>query len=824
MTAGTRNQYRSEAQTRDETGACFHCGGPVPAGVNLFVTIEGMQQPVCCPGCRAVAQTILDYGLEGFYKYRTGTSLKPEAPPPDTEAGLRVYDDPQFQETFVEPREELRRASLILEDIVCPACTWLIESRLGRMAGIKNVNVNYSAGQASVTWDPATLCLSEILKVIHSLGYRAWPFHPDTRRSVLDQERNALLRRIGLAGLLGIQVMMISVALYFGDWTGMDSGYRGFFYWICLLLTVPVLFYSAGGFFLRAWRDLRIPRTGMDVPVALGLTIAFVGSARATLSGEGHVYYDSIVMFVFLLLTARYLEFGARRQALRHYDKLLRIIPATATRLQADAGVDREETVAVTHLELGDRLLVRPGETIAADGTIMTGKTHIDEAIITGESLPVTKSAGARVIGGSTNIESPIQVSVDRLGANTLLSGILRLVDQGRRDRPRISKLTDRISSIFVFAVILLAAAIGIFWWHADRAMWLPVTVAVLVITCPCALSLATPVALTCAHTALMQQGVAAAGENVLEILQRASCVVFDKTGTLTRGQPVLREVRCLSDSGRDQCLEIAATLEKNSEHPLAAAIQAALGQRMAGDAADVSNHPGHGISGMLSGRRYYLGSGEYIRVCTGHTLPVAPDSDTPASRVVLADEREIICIFLFNDELRAGAHALIDTLKHRGKHILLLSGDSHAAVRQAADTLGIRDYRWRLLPEQKLEIVNELIKAGELVVFIGDGVNDAPVLACAHASVAMGRGVDVAKLNADMILLNNNLDTLAHAFILAAETSSVIRQNLVWALAYNLLALPVAAAGLVAPWQAAVGMSLSSLAVVANSLRVGRI
>jgi Cu2+-exporting ATPase len=795
----------------------------VPAGIFLWVTIDGKDRPVCCPGCRAVAQTILDYGLEGFYQYRTGPSLKPEQPAAAQDQQLLVYDDPQLQAAFVDLQGPLCSAALILDGVVCPACTWLIESRLAHLQGIRDINVNYASRRASVTWEPAVLRLSDILKSIHSLGYRAWPFHPDTRRALLEQERKTLLRRIGLAGLLGMQVMMISVALYLGDWSGMEAGYRKFFYWVCLLLTVPVLVYSGQGFFVRAWRDLRRMRTGMDVPVALGLGVAFLGSLWSTISGDGRVYYDSVVMFIFLLLTARYLEFGARRRALRHYDDLLRIIPAMATRLQDSDTAELEERVPVVRLQQGDRLLVRPGETIAADGTIVAGATRIDESIITGESVPLVKSAGAAVIGGSTNIESPIQVIVNRVGGDTLLSSILRLVDQGRLGRPHVTELTDRIASIFVFAVILLAAGVALYWWHADQEMWLPVTVAVLVITCPCALSLATPVALTCAHTALMEQGIAVAGENALEILNRAGYVVFDKTGTLTQGRPGLHEVQSLTGKGKIQYLEIAAILEKNSEHPLAAAFQAALGYQPAGNATDIVNQPGAGLSGMVRGRRYLLGTADYIHTQTGHTLPAGRQSDAPDSQVVLADEREILCVFLFGDELRAGAQTLITTLRRQGKRTLLLSGDSHAAVQLAADTLGIPDYRSRLPPDQKREIVNDLIKAGELVVYVGDGVNDAPVLASAHASVAMGRGVDIAKLNADMILLDNNLETLARAFIHARQTARIIKQNLGWAVAYNLLALPAAVTGLVAPWLAAVGMSLSSLAVVANSLRLGR-
>ena len=823
MSTRTHESQHSKVRPGQAPRTCFHCGESIVDGVNLSVLIDGSARPVCCPGCQAVAQTILDYGLQGFYKYRTAPSQRPETAAQDVDASLRVYDDDVFQQTFVETRGSRRSASFMLEGVVCPACTWLIESRLARLAGVSDINVSYAGSRAELSWDPVAVRLSEILQAIQTLGYRAWPFHPDTRRTVLEQERKALLRRIGLAGLLGMQVMMISVALYFGDWTGMESGYRRFFYWVCLILTVPVLSYSGGVFFARAWRDLRVLRTGMDVPVALGLLVAFCGSAWSTIRGEGHVYYDSIVMFIFLLLVARYLEFAARGRALRHYDRLLRILPVTVTRLLPGGAGYHEETLPLVRLAPGDRLLVRPGETIGADGTIISGASRIDESLITGESVPVTRSAGAAVIGGSTNIESPIQVRVERAGDDTMLSGILRLADRGRLGRPRITEFTDRVASVFVLAVIILAAGIGLYWWHVRPEMWLPVTVAVLVITCPCALSLATPIALTCARSAFMRQGLAVAGANALEILYRSSRVVFDKTGTLTRGRPVLLELHCLSAADRDHCLHIAAALEQQSEHPIAAAIRAALGRAPALEFDHVHNYPGRGIAGTLRGRRYFLGTAAYVGEQVSYPVDAGSGISAGASSVLLADEQEVLCVMHFGDELRVGARQLLDTLRRLGKQTMLLSGDSADAVRQVAHDLGITDYRARLLPDQKREIVDALIEAGELVVFVGDGVNDAPVLAVAHASVAMGQGVDIAKLNADMILLNDNLDTLARAFVHARATSRVIRQNLGWALGYNLLALPAAAAGLVAPWQAAIGMSLSSLLVVANSIRLGR-
>ncbi len=803
---------------------CFHCGEPVPEGITFSVYIDGADRLVCCPGCQAVAQTIMDYGLEKFYRYRTAPSMKPEQIDNEEERKFQTYNDPQFQSSFVEQHEGQKVATLLLEGVVCPACTWLIESRLSRMSGVAGISVNYSSARAQVNWDPDLIQLSDILKTLQALGYRAWPFDPDRNQTILDDERKSQLRQIGLAGLLGMQVMMISIALYFGDWSGMEQNYRAFFHWLCLLLTLPVILYSARVFYIRAWRDVRILRTGMDVPVALGLSIAFVGSVWNTVNGQGHVYYDSVVMFVFLLLVARYMEFMARQRALRHYDLLRRVIPTTVTRLDNREGIDHEELVPVVDLHPGDRLLIRPGQTIAVDGKIAAGMSSVDESIITGESTPRFRTMGDPVIGGSTNIESPVQVIVDRVGKDTTLSRVLRLVEKARFEKPHVTELTEKIASWFVFTVILLACAVAVYWWLADRSVWLPVTVAVLVVTCPCALSLATPVALTSANTALMSKGLAVAGNNVLEIMSRADRYVFDKTGTLTEGTPELSGVYCMSDRTRGQCLDLAAMLEKNSEHPFASAIITARGDVPLRGADEIMNYPGQGICGRIDDEKYFLGTVEFIQKHTGHHLMKVPDLSAPASRVILADTKEILCVFEFTDSIRSGADNLIATIKKLGKRTMLLSGDSEDAVKHVSNLLGIDEYHSRLSPEEKQELINDLIKQGEIVVYTGDGVNDAPVLASAHSSVAMGIGVDIAKLNADMILLNDTLDILARAIVHARKTTVVIKQNLAWAILYNFLALPAAAAGLIAPWMAAVGMSLSSIAVVVNSGRLGRI
>lgn len=804
---------------------CYHCGEPVPQSLSLSVMINGRQEPMCCAGCQAVAETIVAYGLENFYRFRTGTASKPGDLVPEELLNYQIYDDKQFQSSFTEPAgDSSRSVHLVLEDIVCPACTWLIESRLSSLPGLTAVRVNYASNRAEITWREDITTLGTILKTIRELGYRAYPYDPGRGLHNLEAEKKSQLRRLGLAGLLGMQVMMLSIAIYTGDWSGMENDYRYFFYWICLLLTTPVIFYSAGPFFSRAWRDISMLRTGMDVPVSLGLAIAYISSVWTTVTESGQVYYDSVVMFVFLLLTARYFEFLARKRAMQHYDEVSRIIPAVATRLEFRGGEYRQVPVAVAKLQPGDRLLIKPGEIISADGVIVTGTTTVDESIITGESMPLKKTAGDQVIGGSTNVDSPVQVDINRAGSKTVLSTILHLADMGRQEKAAVTRLSNRIASWFVFSVLLLAAAVAAYWWHTDRSMWIPVTISLLVITCPCALSLATPVAVTSATTRLMNKGLVVINNNALEMLNRASHFIFDKTGTLTEGKLRVTDINTLAGLGRDECLAIAAALEHNSEHPLAAAILNYSKELKTLTAEQVVNHPGRGIEGVVNARHYFLGKDEYIREHTGLSAVPEACSDADANtRIVLADGERIFCVLYLRDRIRPGAKRLISDLIRAGRKVLLLSGDSTGVVSRVAGALGIKQFFGRMSPEQKLREVAGLVDRGYITAVIGDGINDAPVLARAHVSVAMGAGVDAAKLYGDMILLNNNLQVLNDAVVHAARTSRIIRQNIGWAVVYNLLAIPIAVTGLVAPWEAAVGMSLSSIIVVGNSLRLNR-
>ncbi|NIR29948.1 MAG: heavy metal translocating P-type ATPase [Gammaproteobacteria bacterium] len=802
--------------------ACYHCAAPVPRGLDLSVDIAGKPRPMCCPGCEAVARAIIAAGLEDYYRFRTETAHTAEAPVPAFLREARAYDNPRVQRSFVRSRAGgLREASLILEGVTCPACIWLNERRLESLTGVVEAQVNYSTRRARVIWDSSRVRLSEILQAVHRIGYRAYPYDPARREQLLERERRAHLKRMGVAGVFGMQVMMLALALYFGAFSGMETQYRALFHWVSLLFAAPVVVYCAYPFFSGAMRDLALRRTGMDVPVSLGIGLAFAASAWNTVTGTGEVYFDSVVMFVFFLLVARYFEFAARRRSAQAAETLVNPAPRMAVRLVGT----QEESVAVADLRPGDRLLVRPGDTVPADGWVLEGRSSVNEALVTGESRPVSRGVGDALIGGSVNTESPLILRVERVGRDTVLSRMLELAERAQMQKPPMARLADRAASAFVAGVLTLAAGVALYWWWTDPDAWLAVTVAVLVVTCPCALSLAMPTAVSAGIDALTRSRLIVTRARALEGLARVTHFVFDKTGTLTCGGLRIVQTRTYTPMDGDACLRIAAALERQSEHPVARAIVAAL-HRDAPNAEDVSSVPGGGLRGRVEGRAWYLGTQVFIRTQTGLALDGAQAAELSEGEdtvVLLADDEHIRCAFHLADELRPGARGLVDTLVRDGKEVLILSGDHEAAVRRVAGGAGITQAHANLRPEDKLAQIKAIQARGGVVAAVGDGVNDAPVLAGADVSVAMAGGADLTRASADIILLSGHLTDLGAGVGLAAKATRIVRQNLVWAVGYNLVALSAAAAGYVAPWLAAIGMSASSLLVVANTLRLVR-
>lgn len=776
---------------------------------------------MCCAGCEAVAQAIVANGLTDYYRHRDSLPESPREAVPEALNDLGLFDHPDFQKSFVRPTSEHEReASLILEGITCAACVWLNESHLSKQPGVTAVEINYATRRARVRWDSRVTRLSALLEAIAAIGYRAHPYDATKSEELSQRERRQALWRVFVAGFGMMQVMMYAVPVYLAN-GDMTPDIEQLMRWASLLLTLPVVFYSAAPFFTRAWRDLRLKRVGMDVPVALGVGSAFAASCWATFAGAGDVYFDSVTMFVFFLMGGRYLEMIARQRAVRGVEQLAKALPAFAARLTAYPALDCER-VPVGDLGVGDRVLVKPGEAIPADALVLQGESETDESLLTGEARPVPKRVGDRVTGGTTNTASPLVLCVEQVGEGTRLAAIQRLIERANAERPRIVETADRVATIFVAALLVLATITGLYWWHADasRALW--IFVAVLVVSCPCALSLATPVALTVATGAMARRGLLIARGHAIETLARADHFVFDKTGTLTFGKLQLTRTDVLGETAADDALLLAAALEQGSEHAVAQGLRAALPAGCAlASVGSMTAITGQGVEGHVAGRTVRLGRAQFVRDLHKVELPPLPDADDAATSVALGDERGWIAIFHLTDAVRPQAAELVLDLLADGVHVSLLSGDSPQTVAQYAKRLGIDDAHGGMSPQDKHAFIERLQGDGHVVAMIGDGVNDAPVLAQAQVSIAMGGGTELARNQGDIVLLSERLDSLSAGRKLAQRTARVIRQNLWWSFGYNFVAIPLAMTGVITPWMAGIGMSASSLLVVLNALRL---
>lgn len=808
-------------------GACYHCGQPVPDDVDLTVRVSESPRAMCCIGCQAVAQAIVDNGLDDYYRNRDALPESKREALPEVLDNLRLFDHADFQKSFVRALgENEREASLILEGITCAACIWLNEQHISHLPGVAGVDINYTTRRARVRWDESKIKLSDILAAISAIGYRAYPYDPARTEELARKERRDALWRVWVAGFGMMQVMMYAIPVYMAE-GDMTADIESLMRWASLLLTLPVVFYSAAPFFRNAWRDLKFRRVGMDVPVALGVGSAFAASIWATFVADGEVYFDSVTMFVFFLLGGRFLEMNARQRAVGVTEALAKLLPAFAERLVAYPQDRTPGKVVVADLQAGDVVLVRPGGTIPSDGRVLEGTSSVNESLLTGESLPVSKRVGDAVTGGAINVESPLVVRVEQVGEGTRLSAIVRLMERAAMEKPRIVEMADRIASRFVAALLLVAAAVALAWWFIDPARALWITVSVLVVTCPCALSLATPIALTVASGVLAREGLLVTRGHAIETLARSTHVVFDKTGTLTSGRMRLLEVLPLGTVGAEDGLRLAGALEGVSEHPIAQVFRSEAAQLAAWPHGSevVTSIPGSGISGVLGGVEYRIGRPDFVAELVGAALPdsargFAARGDTV---IALGAASGWIALFALGDEIRAEAPALVADLLASGRQVVLLSGDAPEAAARVAALLGIQDVHGGVSPQGKHDFVSRLQEAGAVVAMVGDGVNDAPVLAQAQVSVAMGGGAQLARTQADLILLSENLDHLRRGIALSGKALRIIRQNLVWSFAYNFIALPLAMFGFITPWMAGIGMSGSSLLVVLNSLRLQR-
>jgi len=780
------------------------------------VTILGHPREMCCAGCEAVARTIVDAGFESYYTTREaprpGDGLPADLPP------ISIYENALAQRQFVASvGEHERETMLVLDGIRCAACVWLNERYLRRLPGVTRVSVNFATRRAQVAWDEREVTLGRIIAAVRSLGYDAYPFEAGKQRFRDGKEQRAALWRLFVAGFGAMQVMMYAVPRYLDDSGTLTQEADQVMRWASLALTLPVIAFACGPFFASALADLRTRRVGIDVPVSLGILAGFAASAWATVAGAGEVYFDSITMLVFLLLASRYLELSARRKAAARLDHLARWMPSFAFRLRGGSGAAGEQ-VPAHELCPGDRVLISPGETVPADGFVLAGTGGADESLLTGESRPVEKRPGSRMIGGSISLSQPLTMQVTSAGMETQAAAIGRLIERAAAGRPRLVEAADRMARLLTWIVLATALATLAGWMLVDpsRAVW--VAIAVLIVTCPCALGLAAPIVLTSATGALARRGIVLTRAAAIESLAKVTDVVLDKTGTLTAGKLCLAEVEAVGSLDAAACMALAKALEAGSNHPVARAFAASSTSPLPA-VSDAEHHAGRGIEARAGGRRVRIGSQAFVReLCAG--APDCAGQPQHEIRVFLGDERGWLARLSFEDGVRPDAARLVDGLRANGLHVHLLSGDDAVVACEVAAGLGIEKFQGGASPRDKLEYVKALQAGGRRVAMLGDGLNDAPVLAQADVSFAMGHGATLAQQNADLVLASGKLGGVLEAGRIARLAMTAIRQNFAWALAYNAVALPAAAFGLIGPWEAAIGMAASSFVVVLNSAR----
>ncbi len=789
--------------------ACWHCGEPLPAAPPQAV-VAGVAHAVCCHGCRAAAEWIDQLGLADYYRLRSAPAARAASEPQEALRSTQVWRREELARHVVRDLDAQRCEVLLLIDgIRCSACVWLIERMLAAVPGVESVRVNAAARRARIVWDRARTDLAGVLGALARTGYTALPLDAAALDDSRRRESRAALKRLVVAGFGAMQAMMYASALYLGGADAMDAATREAMRWLGLLVATPVVFYSAGPFFSGAWRALRARSLGMDVPVALAIALIYGASAVEAVRGGPEVYFDSVSMFVFFLLIGRYLEMRARHRAGNLVDAMARLAPAFAERLRADGGIER---IGAIELAPGDRIQIAQGERVPADASLESEVCRVDESLLTGESTPVRKSRGDALTGGSLVLDGPAIARVTRVGADTALAGIAALVARAQSERPRLARAGERAAAGFVARVLALAALCALGWSVVDPGRALTATLAVLVVSCPCAFALAVPAALTRALSVLAARGVFVVNADAIENLALATQAVFDKTGTLTDAQ---LEVDAVDALDRDAALATAAGLARGSRHPIAQALVRAAAALPPRSASDICAVAGEGLEGTIEGRAYRLGQRAFAVGAAGER----DDDDA----VVLAADGRIVATLRLRERLRPGARQALDALRADGVAIEIASGDARPKVAAVAAQLGVARWHSRMRPAAKLDRLRELRAAGARVIAVGDGVNDAPVLAGADVAVALATGAELAQAAGDIVLDGARLSALAEARAIARQTLAVLRQNQRWALAYNLAVVPLGALGFVPPWLAAIGMSASSLVVIANALRIGR-
>lgn len=838
-------------------GCCFHCGDPLPSEP-FYTPVLGEARAMCCLGCELAAQSIVEAGLEQYYLDRS--TINRTASLPDALYQLQAYDHREIQAQFVYQQDQLSVAELSVTNLRCAACSWLIESRLHALDGVAQCQVNLTQQRMRVLWDETRLPISQILAAIQAIGYDAKPYRQDTHVAMLARHNRRMVFQLGVAALGAMQAMMFAVGMYFGDYYGMAAQDKQFLRWVSLFVSIPVVLLAGAPFFASAWSALRARQVNMDVPIALAIVLTFAASIYATTSGTGETYYDSVSMLIFFLLAGKYVEHNARSKAANLAQDLVVVEPILVAKLgeyavlsadelaalpvsQLDALLKNADTVtpdnlvSAPSLKVGDIVRIDAGSSVISDGILLSAHATVSQSLLTGESDLINKQRGDAIVGGSQNDSQPFVMQVTALPNDSQIGIIDRLVNRALSEKPQIALRADRMARWFVARVLLIASVVFVAWYVIEPAQAVWATVAVLVATCPCALSLATPIALTVATNRLASLGFLATRGHTLGALANVTHVAFDKTGTLTYGQPKLLHIETLNDDTAqdktDALLAIAAGMEVGSRHPIAHALLGAASQLHLPTLDNLQHIAGGGIAADIGEQHYRLGHSAFAldlaQDDTNRALVDLPNLTAHSASTSVTLSRQTatgwhaLAHFYFHDKVRETAQATVHGLQSAGIEVLILTGDPSAQAQQVGQALGIDTVYQGLTPDDKLVHIKALQDQGSVVQMVGDGVNDAPVLAGADVSTAMAGAADLAQVASDSVLIGGHLTAISHAHTVARKTEHIIRQNMRWAIGYNIAVLIPAALGYVPPWLAAIGMSLSSFGVVMNALRLKR-
>ncbi|MBI5642499.1 MAG: heavy metal translocating P-type ATPase [Deltaproteobacteria bacterium] len=807
----------------DET--CFHCGEALPAEA-LARAFKGEELKFCCNGCRSVCSYIFEAGLEGYYEKR---DKKPGAP--FLPKGAAESEDPDF----VKKKGGVKEACLIIEGIHCSACIWLIEKVMGKMEGVRSARLNYSTHKLRIEWDASKTSMNEVISKISSIGYGAAPFD-NSNDELLKNKKDDALIRVSVAGFGTLASMFLAEGLYGGYLWGIDEGFKGFLQWASLLVSIPVVFYSGLPFIKGAYNGLRNRAMTMDMPIAAGALITFFYSVWATVRGSGDVYFDSAVMFIFFILIGRYLEAVSKKKAAERISRLTSLETTTAVLYRN--GLRR--AVPLKSIIRGDIIEIRPGDKVPLDGVLLEGASRLDEAMLTGESRPVEKGKDDLIWGGTLNLDGSFLLKVTEVGGFTRISRIKRLIEDAELNKTRIQKMADKIAGYFIPAILSAAVLTFLYWTMYDPPHALVYAVTVLIITCPCALALATPAAILAGSGRAAREGVLIKNNEALELVCKATHIVFDKTGTLTEGRMSVTDIVTLNCM-EEELLTLVAAIEQYSEHPIGKAICAEARKRgIVFGKAGFKACPGKGVKGVVRNTEIigagaifestiYAGSSKFMRdegFEITKELSASEEKFNAEGKTVVyvaregRADKEALGLLAVSDPLRAESREAVSNLKSMGLRVTILSGDKRAVAEAVGEAIGVTDVVAELLPEDKEKAIRKLKAKGEAVIMVGDGVNDGPALAASDIGIAMGSGTDLAISSADIVLLSNNPLKVVKAIDISRKTFRAIKENLWLSVLYNLVFMPLAAFGFIVPVIAAVAMPLSSLAVIGNSIR----